>query len=695
MLPELGFFCLILAFVLASLQWGLPLYGIFLFFKRKKHSENTRSSGSVEYSSIVKHLENTKCSEKRDFSQRTKSSEKGDYLGIEQSNLYEAFLKVTRPLALGQSFFIVLSFLILSYSFIANDFTIAYIAQHSNTSLPWIYKISAVWGGHEGSLLLSAIFLAFWTTAVSLSSRKLPLPLAARILSILGFISASFLLFIITVSNPFLRLLPNYPLDGIDLNPLLQDLGLIIHPPILYLGYVGFTVPFAFAIAVLWLSELQTAWVNWIRPFILLSWGFLTIGIALGSWWAYYELGWGGWWFWDPVENASFMPWLVATALVHSLIITRKKKQFSAWTLLLAIIVFALCLIGSFLVRSGIISTVHAFASDPKRGMLILEFVTVVIGISLAIFSVRARKISHFVPISLFSRESLLVFNSMILLVLALSILLGTIFPMFYEILTHRKISVGFPYFNSFFIPLMIPILCSIPLGPFTRWGENHPFSVLNQLKWSLLLSIFLAIVLPWAITKQTSLSVTLGLFLAFWVGLGTLQRLQHKITGKGKGLKDVSLGAWGMILGHLGIAVTTIGIVIVSNYSIELEMRVLPQVPITIADYQVTLKEVKIVEGSNYLSRQAHFTLEKNGRTLSDLFPEKRLFVVPGSMMTETAIDAGFFRDIYISLGEKLPDGGIAARIYYKPFIRWIWLGAFMIAAGAFVAACHRKEKK
>lgn len=651
MLPELGYFSLILAFALAMAQCFFPLYGL--------------------------------------------------YRGSHQIFQQERFLKITRPLALGQSFFIAVSFLMLSYAFVNNDFSLAYVTQHSNASLPLIYKISAIWAGHEGSLLLWALLLGFWSSAVVLTSRDLPLALVARLLSILGFISASFILFILTVSNPFMRLLPNYPLDGLDLNPLLQDIGLIIHPPILYLGYVGFTVPFAFAMAVLWLGELQIAWASWIRSFVLIAWAFLTVGIALGSFWAYYELGWGGWWFWDPVENASFMPWLVATALVHSLIVTRKLKKFSAWTLLLAIIAFALCLLGTFLVRSGIISTVHAFASDPKRGLLILQFITIILGVSLAIFALRAKTLSHGqlqstakpTPLHLFSRESLLLANAMILLVLALSILLGTVFPIFFEAFTGQKISVGFPYFNSFFIPLMIPILCSIPLGPFTRWGENNPFAVINKLKSSLFLSVLLATALPWLIMKQTSVSVILGLSLAFWVAFGTLQRLQFKWAEKG--IQGISLGAWGMVLGHLGMAVTVIGIVIVSNYAIELEMRVLPQIPVKIADYQVTLQEIKMVEGSHYLSQRAEFILEKQGKLISTLYPEKRLFVVPGTMMTETAIDPGFFRDIYISLGEKLPEGGIAARIYYKPFIRWIWLGALMIAFGAILAVFHQKENK
>lgn len=671
MLPELGYFSLILALALAILQFLFPLYGLSL---ANRFSGNPQSKNNVISSDSYKSSDNIKSEVKSE----TKS---------------EVYLKITRPLALGQAFFIVFSFLILIYAFVNNDFSVAYVAQHSNTSLPLIYKISALWGGHEGSLLLWIFLLALWSVMVVISSRSLPLALVARMFCVLAFLNIGFLLFILTVSNPFLRLLLNYPVDGMDLNPVLQDIGLIIHPPILYLGYVGFTVPFSFAIAVLWLNELQTGWLSFVRKFILLSLSFLSIGIALGSWWAYYELGWGGWWFWDPVENASFMPWLVAVALVHSLIITRKKKQWTAWTLLLAIITFAFCLLGTFLVRSGIISTVHAFVSDPKRGILILQFVSIIIGLSLALFAIRAKKMAHPFEPTIFSRENLLLLNSMILLVIAFSILLGTIFPFAYELLTHQKISVGFPYFNSFFIPLMIPILFSIPLGPFTRWGENKVFSVIKQLKWSLLLSLLTAIILPWWIMKKTSLTVIIGLSLALWVAFGTLQRLQHKMAEKG--LFAMSLSGWGMLLSHLGIAVTTIGIVIVSQYSIELEMRVLPQVPIFIADYKITLKEINTVEGSNYISKRAQFVLEKNDKLVSELYPEKRLFVVPKTLMTETAIDAGFFRDIYIALGDKLPEGGIASRIYYKPFIRWIWLGAFMVALGAMLAAFHQKERK
>lgn len=632
MIPEFGHFSLILALCLAMTQVVLPLYGLY---------------------------------QKR-----------------------AAYLQIARPLSLGVGLFICLSLAALLYALIHNDFSVAYIVQHSNSSLPTVYKISALWAGHEGSLLLWVLILSIWTGIVSISSRSLPLDFAARLLIILGFIAVGFLFFLLTTSNPFERLLPHYPLDGRDLNPLLQDPGLAIHPPLLYVGYVGFAIPFAFAITVLWLGQLQNAWVKWLRPFVLITWSFLTLGITLGSWWAYYELGWGGWWFWDPVENASFMPWLVGTALVHSVIISKKRQQFLGWTILLAILAFGLCLLGGFLVRSGVLTSVHAFANDPKRGLFILQLVALLLGSAFILYAVRAHTLANTQPMALYSRESLLMFSTMLLVVSALTILLGTVYPILYESITQRKISVGFPYFNMTFIPLMVPVLAAIPLGPFMKWGENYPFAVLNKLKWSLLLAVVLGSLLPWLIMKVTFASVIIGLSLAFWIILGTLQRVKEK------GVLNVSLKGWGMVLGHLGMAIVVIGIVVVSNYQIESEVRVIFKQPIQIADYTVTLQEMKIIEGSNYIGHQGHFLVEKQGKWVSDLYPEKRLFVVPGISMTETAIAPGLFRDIYISLGEKLPDGGYSARIYYKPFVRWIWLGALMIAVGALMAAVDRKDR-
>lgn len=647
MIPELGLFSLILAFCLALAQIFLPLLHLF---------------------STSEHLTRT-----------------------------NNFLQITRPLALGQCFFIVISFILLVYAFIYNDFSVAYVVHHSNTSLPLFYRISAVWAGHEGSLLLWVAILSIWMCAATITSRQFSSAFVARLLMIMGFLSASFLLFLLATSNPFARLLPNYPLDGQDLNPLLQDFGLIIHPPILYLGYVGFSVPFAFAIAVLWLGEIQQVWVQWVRPFILTAFSFLTVGIALGSWWAYYELGWGGWWFWDPVENASFMPWLLSIALIHSVIITNKQQKFPVWTILLSLITFAFCVLGTFLVRSGVLTSVHAFASDPTRGLFILQLLAILIGGAFTIYAMRANRLSsqNTISLSLYSRENLLILNTMLLVVIALSILLGTLFPLFYEAITHQKISVGFPYFNTIFVPLVIPVLCAIPLGPFTRWGSHHFIDVIKQLKWALLLSIMMGITFPWILSKaaEISIGVVVGITLACWIAIGTLQRILFKLLKDG--LKEISLGAWGMVLGHFGIAVMIVGIVVVSHYQIEKEERVLPLKSIEIAGYQIILQNIEAIEGSNYMGYRGHFLVEKKGRKIADLFPEKRIFVVRKIAMTETAIDPDLFRDIYISLGEKLPSGGFSARIYYKPFVRWIWLGALITAAGGLVAALHRKKQK
>lgn len=641
MIPELGHFALILAGCLALAQIVLPLYGLY--------------------------------------------------------TSKEIYLKIARPLSLGVGLFLSLSFLSLLYAVINNDFSVAYISQHSNSSLPYFYKISALWAGHEGSLLFWLMVLGAWMVVASLSSRSLPSYFTARLLVVLGTITLGFLVFLLITSNPFERLLPDYPLDGRDLNPLLQDPGLAIHPPLLYLGYVGFAVPFAFALAVLWLGQIQNDWLKWLRPFVLSAWGFLTIGIVLGSWWAYYELGWGGWWFWDPVENASFMPWLLGTALVHSMIISIKRQQFLRWTLLLAILAFGFCLLGFFLVRSGILSSVHAFANDPQRGLFILQLVTLFLGAAFILYVFRAKRLSHTVPVYFCSREALLVFSTLFLVIASLTILLGTIYPILYEGITHRSLSVGFPYFNTTFIPLMLPILSAIPLGPFMKWGENAPFSIVNKLKGAFGLALLLGCSLPWLIARQASISVMLGLSLAFWVILGTLQRIQEK------GIRNVSLKGWGMVLGHLGMAVMVIGIVLVSHYQIEKEVHVLLKEPVSLGEYTITLESVTNTEGSNYIGHQGHFLVEKasNNREktqpnqkIADLYPEKRLFVMPGISMSETAISPGFFRDIYVALGEKLPDKGYAARMYYKPFVRWIWLGGLMIAFGAFLAALGRKER-
>ncbi len=634
MIPELGLFSLILAFCLAGLQWSLPWLG------------------------LLKH--NT------------------------------VWMQSARPLALGQSFFISISFLCLLYAFVQNDFSVSYVAHHSNASLPLVYKISALWGGHEGSLLLWIFLLSAWTTMVSLSTRHLPVPFLTRVLIVLGMISFGFLLFLLATSNPFVRLLPNYPVDGRDLNPLLQDFGLIIHPPLLYMGYVGFAIPFAFAMSTLWGGDRTLPFAKWMRSWTLLAFSFLTIGIALGSWWAYYELGWGGWWFWDPVENASFMPWIVAIALIHTLMLSDKRQIFQGWTLLLAIVVFALSLLGTFLVRSGVLTSVHAFANDPRRGIFLLEFLLVVVGTALILYSFRAKKFTDNTKVDLISRETAIVISTIFLVVSGAAILLGTLFPLAFDALTNQKLSVGFPYFNAVFIPFMIPVLLLMPLGPISKWGHNVLGRLFKKLTWTIIFTLFLAVALPLFFAETVPLGVIIGLGLGLWIILGTLKWVFDKIQTKGS-MFALSKGALGMFFAHTGIAVLVIGVTLVSYYQIEREVAITLHQSLDISEYKIIFEDLKPIEGANYIGSQGHFLVFKQGKREADLFPEKRIFVVQGLRMTETAIDPGFFRDIYISLGEPLKEGGWSVRIYYKPFVRWIWLGALMMALGGFFSAWGR----
>lgn len=645
MMPELGFFSLILALFLSCLSAILPWL--------TREFRHPRESGDPDTG----------------FS-----------------------LKLVRPLALGQTFFVILSVLCLIYAFVNNDFSVVYVARNSNSSLPLIYKITALWGGHEGSLLLWQCILNLWILTFCLRARDMPLPFVARVLSIMSMISIGFLLYIITVSNPFLRYLPHFPIEGQDLNPLLQDPGLIIHPPLLYMGYVGLSIPFAFALSALMMPHFETRWASWVRPWVLSAFSFLTLGITLGSWWAYYELGWGGWWFWDPVENASLMPWLISIALIHSLIVSDKKQGLQAWTVLLALLGFALSLLGTFLVRSGLLTSVHAFASDPARGLFILIFLGLMIGGAFLVYALKGPRIFKHTSFEMYSRETLLLSTTVCLSVASFSILLGTLYPLLIDASTGRKISVGFPYFNMIFIPLMIPILLMLPLGPFTRWGANHPATVLKQFVSVFFASIALALILPVLFTHTFILSVTIGVALAAWLGLGTLLRAFYKI--RQTGIRKVSLGAWGMITAHFGVAVLVLGITLVSHFDIEKEVHIKVGDTVSLQDYQIQLAKVIPIEGSNYVGYQARFNLHNKTQHITMLYPEKRRFIASHMTMTETAIDPGIFRDIYISLGERLEDGSWLVRIYYKPFVRWIWAGMLLIAIGAVIAACKKSRK-
>jgi len=595
-----------------------------------------------------------------------------------------------------------IAFLCLTWSFISNDFTVSYVANHSNSRLPLQYRIAAVWGGHEGSLLLWMLMLAGWGLAVSLFSRQLPLAMVTRVLGVLMLVGSGFLLFILMTSSPFERLLPGAE-DGRDLNPLLQDPGLIFHPPLLYMGYVGFSVAYAFAVAALLSGRLDAAWARWSRPWTTAAWIFLTLGIALGSWWAYYELGWGGWWFWDPVENASFMPWLVGTALIHSLAVTEKRGGFKNWTALLAISAFSLSLLGTFLVRSGVLTSVHAFATDPQRGVFILAFLVAVIGSSLVLFAWRAPKVGLGGRFGLVSRESFLLANNVLLVVACGTVLLGTLYPLIIDALGLGKISVGPPYFNAVFVPVMLPILFLIGVAPFARWKEASLAEIGRLLRWAVLPGIVAAIALPLIYGRWTPL-VGLGLLLAFWMiasGLvNFVARVQKTRAGQSflAAIFQQPRHFVGMHLAHLGVAVFVIGVTMVSGFEEEMDVKMSPGDTVTVSGYTFRFNGVKEVEGPNYIALRGDVDLLRNGRVEKKMFPEKRVYHSSAMPMTEAAIDAGLLRDVYVSLGEPIdrdqPFGDWAVRVYYKPFVDWIWGGCFLMALGGLLAILDRRYR-
>ncbi|ALG67741.1 heme lyase CcmF/NrfE family subunit [Beggiatoa leptomitoformis] len=607
------------------------------------------------------------------------------------------WMAVARPAAVGQLVFILLAYCCLTYAFITNDFSVSYVAQNSNSQLPLIYRIVSVWGGHEGSLLLWVMTLGFWTVAVAIISRHLPIATLARVLSVMGFISAGFLLFLIVTSNPFDRLAVA-PANGRDLNPLLQDPGLIIHPPMLYMGYVGFSVAFSFAIAALLSGQLDSAWTRWSRPWTLIAWMFLTVGIALGSWWAYYELGWGGWWFWDPVENASFMPWLVGTALIHSLAVTEKRGAFKSWTVLLAIITFSLSLLGTFLVRSGVLTSVHAFATDPERGIFILAFLGTVIGISLLLYAWRAPKMGKGGHFDLFSKETLLLLNNVFLVVAAACILLGTLYPLFLDALNLGKISVGPPYFDKVFFFLIAPLMLLLGFGSLTHWKSDNPRRVIKQLWFLLLMSIVLGVAVPVFYLGEAGLVVFPGLAVAFWILFTVVKDIREKIRNKPtvwQGLRDLPRGFYGMTIAHLGVAVFVVGVTLTNAYSVEQDVRLEPNVELDVAAHHFIFEKIEQVDGPNYKAERATVRVQKDGEDVAVLHPEKRNYLVRSMPMTEAGIDAGLFRDIYVSMGEPLGGGAWSVRIYYKPFIRWIWLGALFMAFAGFLSATDRRYRR
>ncbi|TXG87300.1 MAG: heme lyase CcmF/NrfE family subunit [Rhodocyclaceae bacterium] len=613
-----------------------------------------------------------------------------------------AWIAFARPAAQVAALLISFAFGCLTWAFVANDFSVTYVANHSNSLLPIQYRISGVWGGHEGSLLLWVLMLTWWALAVTFFSRQLPEAMVARVVGTLGLVSAGFLLFILFTSNPFDRLLPGAP-EGRDLNPLLQDPGLVIHPPLLYMGYVGFSVAYAFAVAALLSGQLDAAWARWSRPWTTAAWIFLTLGIAMGSWWAYYELGWGGWWFWDPVENASFMPWLVGTALVHSLAVTEKRGSFKNWTVLLAISAFSLSLLGTFLVRSGVLTSVHAFATDPKRGIFILAFLVIVIGASLVLFAWRAPKVGLGGRFGLLSRESLLLTNNVLLVVACASVLLGTLYPLLIDALGLGKISVGPPYFDAVFVPLMVPVLFLVGVGPFARWKEASITELARALRWAFVAAAIVAIVMPFLYGSWKPLTA-LGLLLAAWIvfagTLNFIERVQATRAGGSffAGMMRQPRHFFGMHTAHVGVAVFVVGVTMVSTYQEEKDVKMAPGDTVAVAGFEFRFNGVRQVNGPNYTALAGDFDLAREGKPLRKMYPEKRTYQSSAMPMTEAAIDAGLFRDLYVSLGEPIdrlkPEGEWAVRVYHKPFVDWIWGGCVLMAIGGLIAILDRRYR-
>ena len=601
-----------------------------------------------------------------------------------------------RTLAVGQFVIVSVAIGCLVYSFVNNDFSVLYVAQHSNSQLPIQYRVAALWGGHEGSLLLWTFILTVWTVSVAAFSRHLPQEMVARVIGVMGLVSTGFLLFMLLTSNPFDRLLPA-AMDGGDLNPLLQDPGLVIHPPMLYMGYVGFSVAFSFALSALLGGKLDSTWARWSRPWTTVAWVFLTVGIMLGSVWAYYELGWGGWWFWDPVENASFMPWLVGTALIHSLAVTEKRGAFKSWTVLLAIAAFSLSLLGTFLVRSGVLTSVHAFATDPKRGIFILSFLVVVIGASLLLFAWRAPKIGLGGKFDLISRESMLLTNNVLLSVASASVFLGTLYPLFMDALGFGKLSVGPPYFNAVFVPLMVPLVMMMGLGPIARWKHATVPDIWQRVRWALGASMVIALLLPLVMGKWTPL-IALGFLLAAWVVITSLLDLRKRVAGSGdllQRLKTPSRSYYGMLLAHLGIAVFIVGVTMVKGYETERDVRMDVGDTVDAGGYEFRFDGVIDVPGPNYVASQGRVTVSKNGKLVTELHPEKRAYNVSGMPMTEASIQPGLTRDLYVSLGEPIPGTSAwAVRVYIKPFVDWIWFGCLMMAMGGVLAISDRRYR-
>lgn len=616
-------------------------------------------------------------------------------VGAEKGNA--KLMALGRPLTWAMFLALSLSFGSLFYLFAVNDFSVQYVVNNSNSTLPLQYRLSAVWGSHEGSLLLWIWLLAFWAVGVATFTRKMPEEAVARVLSVMGLISIGFMVFIIFSSNPFNRTFPDFPADGRELNPMLQDVGLIFHPPLLYMGYVGFSVAFAFAIASLMTGKLDTAWARWSRPWTMAAWVFLTLGIVLGSWWAYYELGWGGWWFWDPVENASLMPWLAGTALIHSLAVTEKRSTFKAWTVLLAILAFSLCLLGTFLVRSGILVSVHAFASDPTRGLYILAYLVFVIGGSLLLYAFQGTKIKSLDNSQRYSRESLLLLNNVMLMAFLSVVFLGTILPLIHKQIGLGSVSIGAPFFNQMFLILMVPFAFILGIGPLVKWRRDQISAIRTPVMISLVMMIALGFGLPYLVGDRITATSVMGVMMSAIIVILSLYEMHTRATHRHSfltGMLKLSRSHWGMVFAHLGVAMTVFGIAMSHNFSIEKDVRMREGDSVQILDYNFTFKGLKITDGANYQGGTADIEITHNGKLEAMLHAEKRFYNVSKMGMTEAAIDWGFTRDLYAALGEQLDDGSWGLRLYYKPFIRWIWLGGMFMALGGLLCMLDKRYR-
>ena len=617
-------------------------------------------------------------------------------IGAHQNNLL--WMSLSRPLTAGVFVFLGISILILAYAFATDDFSVQFVAQHSNSTLPFRYKLTAVWGGHEGSFLLWTFMLAGWMLAVAIFSKSVPTDFLARVLGVLGILCGLYILFMLATSNPFDRIVPLPPADGSDLNSALQDFGFIVHPPTLYMGYVGFSVVFAFAVAALLSGKLDAAWARWSRPWANVAWAILTIGIALGSWWAYYELGWGGWWAWDPVENPPLITWLFGTALIHSLAMTEKRGMFKNWTVLLAILAFSGSLLGTFITRSGLLTSVHAFATDPSRGFFILGILGFTVGGALLLFAMRASLMKSEFGFDLVSREIFLLVNNVILVVAAASIFLGTLFPMVYQAISGDLISIGPPYFNAIFVPLMIILVLFLGIGPMSRWKRTSVTYLIQQLSKVAIAGILIGVLLPLIILLRFSLAATLAVAFGAWIVLSIVKDISNKIANKEtkwQGLRSLSVSYCGMQVAHFGVAVMFVGIGLTSYFSSEKSVLLQPGQSVELETYSFTFNGSAPVTGPNYIGDEAQITVRKNGEDIQVLHPQRRVYLASGTPSTEMAIDAGFLRDLFVTLGEEKEAGAWSMTIYVKPFVRWVWLGAIFMAFGGMLAAGDKRYRR